>query len=541
MEKNSIEIDEEQTFQESFALLRLWYKKRKYDDALNLLNDMLRVDSKNHMLLDRKGIILVKQGKYQPALACFEAAIKMNPQHLDAWNNKAVALAESGNSRESLLVLDQALAMAIPNPSVEVKHRMAKIYMNKGNILFTQGRVEEAITCYNNAIELHKDYASAWTSKGFALDNMGQYEEAIKCFHNALMINKDLAKMHTNKGLEAFRQKKYTEAVYHYDKALDVDPGVSEVLLHKGDALLAKTRDKEAVTAYYFAFSSEVNKVLGTNNPNNRKSGVERGNKTGARAEDRFQVVSRLGKGVAKVNLVKEKDDPTGTIKVLKKIEYSYLPVNVNNARREALYATRFEHRNLVKTYDCWYEFSESTSGSTSPTKRRTNAKGSGSPANVALQKFSVYILMEYCEKGDLGTPKKRDEDDIRLILEQALEALHYLHGVHKVVHRDIKLDNFFLTKNYVLKLGDYGSSVKIAQAQGLCGTPGYQAPETLDLRMKYDEKVDIFSLGICLSELATGLPIKDLVSEHFSVMLLENNVSNMRIIEAPQMVVSRQ
>jgi tetratricopeptide (TPR) repeat protein len=98
----------------------------------------------------------------------------MNPQHLDAWNNKAVALAESGNSRESLLVLDQALAMAIPNPSVEVKHRMAKIYMNKGNILFTQGRVEEAITCYNNAIELHKDYASAWTSKGFALDNMGK-------------------------------------------------------------------------------------------------------------------------------------------------------------------------------------------------------------------------------------------------------------------------------------------------------------------------------------------------------------------------------
>ncbi len=113
-------------------------------------------------------------GKYQPALACFEAAIKLNPQHLDAWNNKAVALAESGNSREALVVIDQALTMAIPNPSVEVKHRMAKIYMNKGNILFTQGRVEEAITCYNNAIELHKDYASAWTSKGFALDNMGK-------------------------------------------------------------------------------------------------------------------------------------------------------------------------------------------------------------------------------------------------------------------------------------------------------------------------------------------------------------------------------
>ncbi len=72
-----------------------------------------------------------------------------------------------------MVVLDQALALAIPNPSVEVKHRMAKIYMNKGNILFTQGRVEEAITCYNNAIELHKDYATAWTSKGFALDNMG--------------------------------------------------------------------------------------------------------------------------------------------------------------------------------------------------------------------------------------------------------------------------------------------------------------------------------------------------------------------------------
>ncbi len=66
----------------------------------------------------------------------------------------------------------------------------------------------------------------------------------------------------------------------------------------------------------------------------------------GARAEDRFQFVSRLGKGVAKVHLVKEKDDPTGTIKVLKKIEYSYLPVNVNNARREVIF--KAQNRNIL-------------------------------------------------------------------------------------------------------------------------------------------------------------------------------------------------
>lgn len=84
------------------------------------------------------------------------------------------------------------------------------------------------------------------------------------------------------------------------------------------------------------------------------------------------------------------------------------------------------------------------------------------------------------------------------------LEALHNL----KIVHRDIKCANLFLTKSGVLKLGDLNVS-KVAK-QGLLhtqtGTPYYASPEVWQDK-PYDSKSDIWSLGCVLYELCTNQP----------------------------------
>jgi len=66
----------------------------------------------------------------------------------------------------------------------------------------------------------------------------------------------------------------------------------------------------------------------------------------------------------------------------------------------------------------------------------------------------------------------------------QIISGLKYLHK-KKVIHRDLKLGNLFLTEKMELKLGDFGLAAKLEfdgeKKKTICGTPNYIAPEILE------------------------------------------------------------
>jgi len=79
-------------------------------------------------------------------------------------------------------------------------------------------------------------------------------------------------------------------------------------------------------------------------------------------------------------------------------------------------------------------------------------------------------------------------------------------------MHRDLKLDNILVTVGSQgtitnLKLADFGMACKFDKiaSDTVCGTIGYMAPELLVGEGEYDEKVDIWSLGVILYNLVTG------------------------------------
>lgn len=76
-----------------------------------------------------------------------------------------------------------------------------------------------------------------------------------------------------------------------------------------------------------------------------------------------------------------------------------------------------------------------------------------------------------------------------------------------RVLHRDLKSKNIFLTENGTIKLGDFGSAFILnsskAYAHTYVGTPYYVAPEIWD-NMPYNNKSDVWSLGCVLYELCT-------------------------------------
>lgn len=98
-------------------------------------------------------------------------------------------------------------------------------------------------------------------------------------------------------------------------------------------------------------------------------------------------------------------------------------------------------------------------------------------------------------------------EEDVWSIFYQMVVGLQALHKV-KIVHRDIKCANVFLTKDGFVKLGDLNVSkiAKMGVLKTQTGTPYYACPEVWQDK-PYDKKSDIWSLGCVLYELITLHP----------------------------------
>ena len=138
----------------------------------------------------------------------------------------------------------------------------------------------------------------------------------------------------------------------------------------------------------------------------------------------------------------------------------------------------------------------------------------------IDKKQSKIYIIMEYCEGGDISQLIKRckksneyrAEDIIWKIFTQVLLAIHaiHTHKEGKILHRDIKPSNVFLDKDNNIKLGDFGLSRELSVeskfAYSHVGTPYYMSPEQID-ETKYNEKSDIWSLGCFLYELTTFKP----------------------------------
>ncbi|XP_043401896.1 serine/threonine-protein kinase Nek1 isoform X6 [Chelonia mydas] len=124
----------------------------------------------------------------------------------------------------------------------------------------------------------------------------------------------------------------------------------------------------------------------------------------------------------------------------------------------------------------------------------------------------SLYIVMDYCEGGDLFRRINAQkgilfsEDQIMDWFVQICLALKHVHD-RKILHRDIKSQNIFLTKDGTIQLGDFGiarvlnSTVELART--CIGTPYYLSPE-ICRNKPYNNKSDIWALGCVLYEMCT-------------------------------------
>jgi serine/threonine-protein kinase SIK3 len=144
-----------------------------------------------------------------------------------------------------------------------------------------------------------------------------------------------------------------------------------------------------------------------------------------------------------------------------------------------------------------------------------------------------IFIVLEYANGGDLlnylKTKGRFKEPEYRKILQQIIDALEYIHE-HKILHRDIKLDNILLTKTGHVKICDFGISRKMHRNDPVfehIGTPAYIAPEIIKEKGYTGFGADIWSLGVMTYMALTGnVPFKGNTIEELHQSILTKDVT---------------
>jgi len=126
-----------------------------------------------------------------------------------------------------------------------------------------------------------------------------------------------------------------------------------------------------------------------------------------------------------------------------------------------------------------------------------------------------ISVVMELMDAGclteilDEFEVLKMNEAQISRVCLDVLQAIRYIHQMH-CIHRDIKSDNILLNRKGQIKLADFGFACQLtkekAKRTSVIGTPYWMPPEIIGGH-EYGTKVDIWSLGIMIMEMAEGEP----------------------------------
>jgi protein O-mannosyl-transferase len=134
--------------------------------------------------------------------------------------------------------------------ALRINPNSAEARSSLGSVLFKMGKVDESIIQYQSALRSRPDFAEAHLNLGSALDQEGRWDEAIVQFQEALRIKPDYAEAHLNLGATLAKIGQLDEAIVQFQDALKIKPDYTEAHLNLGTAFDQKGHADEAMAHF---------------------------------------------------------------------------------------------------------------------------------------------------------------------------------------------------------------------------------------------------------------------------------------------------
>jgi tetratricopeptide (TPR) repeat protein len=225
----------------------------EYEKALPYFVEAIKINPNHAEAYFQIGYCLAKLGRYPEAIEPYREAIRIKPEDVDTLNNLCVAYGILGHYQEAIEFCKKAIQIRVDLPEA---------YNNLGWAYQRVGRYQKGIESCKQAIRLKPDFAMAHYNLGNNYVALKQFEDAIESYKQAIRIKYDYAEGHLNLGAAYNQMGRYEEAIESFKQAVRIKPGLAEAHLNLGMAYL-RVGDRGSALEEYKILKDQ-DKELGT-------------------------------------------------------------------------------------------------------------------------------------------------------------------------------------------------------------------------------------------------------------------------------------
>lgn len=215
-----------------------------WKNSASLWLHTLAVTSGNCVAHYNFGNVLLREKRWDEAIAHFRTATEIRPDYVPAYNNWANALLSEGQVNQAVDRLQMAIALQPNSPEPE---------NNLGGVLVRNGQIDEAIIHFQKAVANNPRFAVAYDNLGSALVRKGQWDEAVVQFEKAVAVDPAFAPAHIDLGNVLLQKGRTEEAINHFRKAVFLAPGSAIAFDDLGAALLRQGLFGDAIDCFKHA------------------------------------------------------------------------------------------------------------------------------------------------------------------------------------------------------------------------------------------------------------------------------------------------
>lgn len=229
-------------------------------EAIPHFTEAIRLAPNFALAYANQGVAFMETKRKNLALINFRSAIELDPKHADiAYFNRGKLLASDGKTEEAFKDYTAA---------INANTKFAEAYYERGVIYFQRNAYEQAKSDFEHTVQYAPKHAYAWNDLGSTKRQLGDLKGAETAYSKAIGSNSQLAFVYNNRGSTRVQLKKFDEAISDFSKSLKLEPSNHITLNNRGSAHFEKGNYKAAIkdfssaiqlnTSYAFAYNNRA-------------------------------------------------------------------------------------------------------------------------------------------------------------------------------------------------------------------------------------------------------------------------------------------